>query len=80
MLRLEWMWGERNRTRVLVASGAIVLAIALVDWNTKPYVSLGLLHLFPIMLFAGFLPTLGSGPTGGGCRLLSRYVLCSIGV
>ena len=40
----------------MVVSGAIILAIALLDWWTKPYVSLGFLYLFPIMLAAGFLP------------------------
>jgi PAS domain S-box-containing protein len=33
----------------------MIAAIALIDWWTTPYVSLGLLYLFPIMLAAGFL-------------------------
>jgi PAS domain S-box-containing protein len=40
----------------LAISGAIILIVAVVDWWTKPYVSLGFLYLFPIMLAAGFLP------------------------
>ncbi|HXK07096.1 MAG TPA: LuxR C-terminal-related transcriptional regulator [Verrucomicrobiae bacterium] len=56
MLSLERLWDERNRTRVLGFSCAITLLIALVDWWTKPYVSLGFLYLFPIMLGAAFLP------------------------
>ena len=56
MIRLERLWDERNRTRVLVVSAAIILLIAVVDWWTKPYVSLGFLYLFPIMLSAAFLP------------------------
>jgi len=40
----------------LSISGAMVLIIALADWWTMPYVSLGFLYLFPIMLAAGFLP------------------------
>lgn len=56
MLRLTVMWERRNRTAILLVSGAILLAIAIVDWWTKPYVSLGFLYLFPIMLTAGFLP------------------------
>jgi PAS domain S-box-containing protein len=39
-----------------MVTGAIVLIIAVVDWWTKPYVSLGFLYLFPIMLAAAFLP------------------------
>src|SRR5215469_3415546 len=56
MPRLEWIWEQRNRTLVLAVSAAIVVAIAVVDWWTKPYFSLGFLYLFPIMLAAGFLP------------------------
>src|SRR6204780_4004032 len=56
MLNVEWIWEPRNRTAVLITSAAIVLAIALVDWWTKPFVSMGFLYLFPIMLAAGFLP------------------------
>src|ERR1035438_1223090 len=55
-MRLEWMWEDRSRTTVLLISGAIILALAVVDWWTKPYVSIGFLYLFPIMLAAGFLP------------------------
>lgn len=53
---LEQLWEERNRTPVLAISGAIVLVVAVVDWWTKPYVSLGFLYLFPIMLASAFLP------------------------
>jgi PAS domain S-box-containing protein len=56
MAPLERLWEERNRTAVLAMSGAIILIIAAVDWWTKPYVSLGFLYLFPIMLAAAFLP------------------------
>jgi PAS domain S-box-containing protein len=40
----------------LAASAGIMAAVAIVDWWIKPYVSLGFLYLFPIMLAAGFLP------------------------
>jgi PAS domain S-box-containing protein len=33
----------------------LISAIALVDWATKPYISLGFLYLFPIMILGGFL-------------------------
>src|ERR1035441_11011575 len=48
MLSLERLWRDRNRTPVLAISGTIILLIALADWWTKPYVSLGFLYLFPI--------------------------------
>src|ERR1700726_788597 len=56
MPHLEWIWEDQNRRAVLLVSGAIGLVIAPLNWWTKPYVSLGFLYLFPIMLAAGFLP------------------------
>jgi PAS domain S-box-containing protein len=72
MLNLEWIWELRNRTAVLLTSAAIVLVIAAVDWWTKPYVSLGFLYLFPIMLAAGFLPRWAITLMGIACALLSE--------
>src|ERR1017187_9369078 len=69
---LERIWEQRSRTTVLVASGAAVLAIAALDWWTKPYFSLGFLYLFPIMLAAGFLPRWAIVGLGVGCALLSE--------
>src|ERR1700686_5398755 len=71
MLHLERLWEQQNRTAVLLISGAIILAIALLDWWTKPYVSLGFFYLFPIMLAAGFLPRWGVALLGLGCAVLS---------
>jgi len=51
----EQLWSPARRTAVLAASGASIVLIALLDWWTKPYVSLGLLYLFPVMLAAGYL-------------------------
>jgi two-component system, LuxR family, sensor kinase FixL len=65
---LEW----RNRTLVLAVSGALGLAIALLDWLTKPYWSLGFLYLFPIMLAAGFLPRWGVAAFAVVCAVLSE--------
>src|SRR5579863_1542250 len=69
---LDWIWERRNRTPILLASALIVLAIAVVDWWTKPYFSLGFLYLFPIMLAAGFLPRWAIVSLGIGCALLSE--------
>lgn len=46
--------------------------IALADWWTPPYVSLGFLYLFPIMLAAGFLPRPALVLVGIVCALLSE--------
>ena len=56
MIHLERLWEVRSRTPVLLVSGLILLTIAVADWWTMPYVSLGFLYLFPIMLAAAFLP------------------------
>jgi two-component system, LuxR family, sensor kinase FixL len=69
---LEWIGERGNRTRVLLASAVIVIAIAAVDWWTKPYFSLGFLYLFPIMLAAGFLPRWATIALGLVCALLSE--------
>jgi len=72
MLNLEWIWEPRNRTAVLLTSVGVVVTIAAVDWWTKPYVSLGFLYLFPIMLAAGFLPRWVIALVGLACALLSE--------
>ncbi len=68
----EQIWEPKNRATVLAASGVAVLAIAALDWWTKPYFSLGFLYLFPIMLAAGFLPRWAIVFLGVGCALLSE--------
>jgi two-component system sensor kinase FixL len=44
-----------NRTRLLAVAGILVTAIAVTDWLTKRYISLGFLYLFPIIIVGGFL-------------------------
>jgi two-component system sensor kinase FixL len=72
MPHLELIWDRRNRTAILLASGVLILAIAAVDWWTKPYFSLGFLYLFPIMLAAGFLPRWAIVLLGLACAVLSE--------
>jgi PAS domain S-box-containing protein len=72
MLHVERLWYDRNRTPVLTISGAIILAIAALDWWTKPYVSLGFLYLFPIMFAAAFLPRWLVAGLGVGCAVLAE--------
>jgi two-component system, LuxR family, sensor kinase FixL len=50
------IYSEDNRKRFLVAAGILIIVIAVVDWQTKPFISIGFLYLFPILLVAGFLP------------------------
>lgn len=72
MPRLERLWDEGNRTPVLAVSAGIIFVIAIVDWWTKPYVSLGFLYLFPIMLAAAFLPRWLVAVVGAGCAFLAE--------
>jgi PAS domain S-box-containing protein len=72
MLHLERVWEDRNRTPVLLVSGVILLVVAVVDWWTMPYVSLGFLYLFPIMLVAGFLPRWVVAVLGVVCAVLAE--------
>jgi two-component system, LuxR family, sensor kinase FixL len=46
---------RENRAPLLIIAALLIAVIAIVDWLTKPYISIGFLYLFPIMLVAGFL-------------------------
>jgi hypothetical protein len=72
MWPLERLWEERNCVPVLLVSAAMILTIAIADWWTMPYVSLGFLYLFPIMLAAGFLPRWVLAALGVVCAVLSE--------
>jgi PAS domain S-box-containing protein len=72
MWSIERLWNERNRTKVLIISGIFILIIAIIDWRTKPYVSLGFLYLFPIMFAAAFLPRWLVALIGLGCAVLAE--------
>src|SRR2546428_299590 len=56
MWDLASIYVPANRIKLLVIAGLLVTAIAVVDWLTKPYISLGFLYLFPIMIVGGYLP------------------------
>lgn len=47
---------RKNRVAFLSLGAFLIAGIAIVDWLTKPYISIGFLYLFPIMLIAGLLP------------------------
>jgi PAS domain S-box-containing protein len=50
------IYSEGNRRRFLITAALLMVAIAIIDWQTKPFISIGFLYLFPILLVAGFLP------------------------
>lgn len=66
------IWDDRNRTRVQVVSVLLLGLIALVDWWTKPYVSLGFLYLFPVMFTAAYLPRWAVAILAAGCAALAE--------
>jgi two-component system sensor kinase FixL len=55
-MELSSIYSRKNRTSFLTAAAILIVLIATIDWLTKPYISIGFLYLFPIMLIAGFLP------------------------
>jgi DNA-binding CsgD family transcriptional regulator len=72
MLPLERVWEIRNRTPVLLISGAIIAIVALVDWRTNAYVSLGFLYLFPIIFVSAFVPRWVVVVLAIGCAILAE--------
>src|SRR5882762_10786898 len=61
-----------NRKNLLIVAFALVMAIAYVDWRTEPYVSLGFLYLFPVMVVSGFLSRKQIVVAGGLCAVLQE--------
>ena len=55
MWDLPSIYAPANRTKLLVIAGLLVTAIAVIDWLIEPYVSLGFLYLFPVMIVGGYL-------------------------
>src|SRR6266403_1908754 len=55
MWDLASIYVPANRTKLLVIAGLLVTAIAVADWFITPYISLGFLYLFPIMVVGGYL-------------------------
>lgn len=72
MLSVERIWESSNRKLVLLVSAVVVALIAVVDWKTEPYFSLGFLYLFPIIGAAGFLPRWMLVILGIGCAALTE--------
>lgn len=61
-----------RRTRLIVVAGLLTLGIAAADWATKPYISLGFLYLFPIMILGGFLSRAQIVGVALGCAFLQE--------
>lgn len=49
------IYSPNNRRRSVAAALALTAAIAFVDWCITPYIAIGFLYFFPIILISGFL-------------------------
>jgi two-component system, LuxR family, sensor kinase FixL len=47
------VYSRTNRKVLLAAAAVLTCLIALVDWYTRPFISIGFLYLFPMMLISG---------------------------
>jgi len=66
------IYAPAQRTKLIFVAAFSVIAIALVDWATKPYISLGFLYLFPIMILGGFLSRVQIIATALVCAVLQE--------
>lgn len=65
------LWSSRYRAVLLSLSALLIAIIAVADWATKSYVSLGFLYLFPILIAAAFVPRWTLVLLGMACAALS---------
>jgi PAS domain S-box-containing protein len=63
------IYSPANRRRLLLLAAALAVGIAVLDWRTETYLSLGFLYLFPIMLASGFLSRV---------QIVSAAIVCAI--
>ena len=47
------IYSHTNRKILLITAVVLTVIIATVDWYTRPFISIGFLYLFPIMLISG---------------------------
>jgi PAS domain S-box-containing protein len=47
------IYSRTNRKILLITAVVLIGIIAVVDWYTRPFISIGFLYLFPIMLISG---------------------------
>jgi two-component system, LuxR family, sensor kinase FixL len=71
-MELSSIYTRKNRTPFLLTAAFLIVLIATIDWFTKPYISIGFLYLFPIMLIAGFLPRWQITAVALGCAVLQE--------
>jgi two-component system, LuxR family, sensor kinase FixL len=66
------IYARADRRFLLLAATVLIAAIAFTDWFTKPYISIGFLYLFPIMLISGILARWQIVCAALGCAILQE--------
>lgn len=66
------IFAPANRAKLIALAFVLIAVIAAVDWATKPYISLGFLYLFPILILGGFLPRVQMLGVALGCAVLQE--------
>ena len=61
-----------SRRTSLALAGLLVIAIAVTDWLTEPYISIGFLYLFPIMIAGACLSRTQTVVIALGCAVLQE--------
>ena len=54
-MELSSIYSRKSRLLFVITAILLIALIAIIDWLTKPFISIGFLYLFPIMLIAGLL-------------------------
>jgi len=63
------IYSRTNRRTLLIAAAASTCTIAAVDWYTKPFISIGFLYLFPMILISGIFKK---------WQIVAASVVCSV--
>jgi len=62
-----------SRRTVLLCAGALIAAVALIDWRFDVDISFGFLYLFPMLMVGGRLTRLETAGVAALCTALSEF-------
>jgi PAS domain S-box-containing protein len=66
------IYTRMDRRLLILAGTVLIAAIAFTDWFTQPYISIGFLYLFPIILISGILNRWQIVCVALGCAILQE--------
>ncbi len=72
MWNLFQLYEPEHRRRSLWLATLLIVLVAVLDWRTKPFLSLGFLYIFPILILAGVLRRWQLGLVALGCAALQE--------